>query len=287
MWTCPTAVAAAAALRVTASTLRVVVGKQCQCLQEVAERLFGAAHRHCGVAGTHAGAEGLVATPGRQRMTGQVCPGAERGVGGQLGGVPLVGAHPLAREQVVVDGLGQQRVPEGVAAGLGRHEDVVLDGVADGDVEVARRQVADAGQQAVGDLPPRSRCHPHDVLGGGLELVDSDQEEPGEVACGARTPQRARRGELLCEEGVALGALDDGLDLRLAQRAVDEALNQLADVAVGQRGEVDPVHRGQPRPVREGCPQRVPAVQVVAAVGRHQGHRAAEPPREQQREQVA
>ena len=73
------------------------------------------------------------------------------GVAGQLGGgagdvgalasavgVPVVQPHPLAGQQVVVDRLAEQRVPEGVAVAVG-DQHVHLDRLPQPLVERARR----------------------------------------------------------------------------------------------------------------------------------------------------
>ena len=119
------------------------------------------------------------------------------------------------------------------------------------------------------------------------ELVEPDQEQPGEVLGDALVPQRARRHELLDEEGVPLGALDHRADLPLREGPRGDAVDQLADRGVGQRLELEPVQVPEPRPVRQRGAQRVAPVQVVTAVGGDDGDGATEAPGEQQGQQVA
>ena len=108
-----------------------------------------------------------------------------------------------------------------------------------------------------------------------VEPVDAGEQEPGEVAGVGAAPVAGGRGELLGEEGVALGALGDPLD-ELVGEAGAGAAHDAAQVGVGQRPEVDAGEGGQARPHRERAGQGVAAVHVVAAVGGEQGrHRRA------------
>ena len=208
-----------------------------------------------------------LAVAGGQGVPRQVGPGPQRGVARERRGIPLVGPHPLPGQQVVVDGLGEERVAEGVATGVGGHEDVVLDGVADGGVELGPGEVDHAGQQTVGHLAAGSRGEPDHLLAGVVELLEADQEEAREVVGRPGPAQGGRGGELLGEEGVALGALDHRLHLGLAQLAAPQPAHELTHVPVGQGLEVDALDGGQTGPVGQGRAQRVPTVQVVAAVG--------------------
>ena len=97
--------------------------------------------------------------------------------------------------------------------------------------------------------------------------------------------------ELLDEEGVALGALDDHVDLvvgehRAAAPDRDQAGDQLAHLGGVERLEGDPVHALEARPLGDLGAQRVLAVQVVGAVGRDERHRLAERTGEQEAHQV-
>lgn len=56
----------------------------------------------------------------------------------QRRGVGRVKTDPLAGQQVVIDRLGEQCVPEGIAVLVGRDQDVRLDGLTQGKVEVGR-----------------------------------------------------------------------------------------------------------------------------------------------------
>jgi hypothetical protein len=144
------------------------------------------------------------------------------------GGVRGVAAYPLAGQQVGVDGLGEQRVPEGVAVLVHRDEHVVLHCGAQCVVQRQRVERDDRGQLGVRDPPSRARGGPDHVGGGLVQRVEPDQQQVGEVVgqpaarpgahvIGAGAWVR-RLGELLGEERVALGALDDHLQLALLQR---------------------------------------------------------------------
>ena len=164
---------------------------------------------------------------------------------------------------------------------------MVLYRVPDRGVQLGLRDPGHAGEQPVGDLAASGRSEAGDLLAGGVELLEADEQEPGEVLSRARAPEGAGRRELLGEEGISFRALDNGLHLCLPELSGTEAADQLAHVLVGERREVQAVHRGESRPVREGGAQRVPPVQVVAAVRRDERDRRAEAPGEEQGQQVA
>ena len=96
--------------------------------------------------------------------------------------------------------------------------------------------------------------------------------------------------ELLDEEGVALGALDDHVDLVVGEHGRRtrrrQAGDQLADLGGVERLEGHPVHALEARPLGDLGAQRVLAVQVVGAVGRDERHRLAERAGEQEAHQV-
>ena len=192
----------------------VGLGHQRQGVLEVPEGLLGPGHPQGGVTGLHAGLAGLLAQPGGGGVAGQLGPGAEAAVVGQRRGIPLVGPDPLARQEVVVDGLAEQRVAEGVAAAVGGDEDVVLDRVAQPGVELGLAEPGHGGQEPVGHVPTRGRGHADDVLAGGVELVEAHEEQPRQVLGQAGAAECGGGDQLLGEERVALGSLDHLAHLR-------------------------------------------------------------------------
>ena len=92
----------------------------------VCGRLVRAADRHGLVAGLDARAQGHRQVVGRAGVAGQLGRGRVGARGGQGGDVGRVPADPLAGQQVAVDRLGQQGVPEGVAV-ADRQQDVGVD----------------------------------------------------------------------------------------------------------------------------------------------------------------
>ncbi len=135
------------------------------------------------------------------------------------------------------------------------------------------------------DVPAPRRGDPGHLLADLVELLDPDEQQPGQVRSTRASPSTGG-GQLLREEGVALGAGDQPPQLLLVDVVRSLRAHEVPDVRVGQRGEVHPVDLPETRPVRQRRPQRVPAVQLVAAVGRDERQRCIEPPREQQRQQV-
>ena len=85
---------------------------------------------------------------------------------------------------------------------------------------------------------------PHHGLRRVVEPVDPGEQQPGEVG-GVGTAVAGRRGELLGEERVALGALGDELDDVVVESRTGAA-HHATQVGVGQGPEVDPGEPGQP-----------------------------------------
>ena len=185
---------------------------------------------------------------------------------------------PLAGQQVVVDRLGEQGVPERVAVAAHREQHVALDGGAQGGVEGADLSVQDPLEQQVGDPPAGDRGGPDHQACVVLELVEPHQQQVGE-GLGQRTwTLGGGLHELLGEERVALGPLDDAAHRALGERLGVQRLDQGPDVVVAEAGQVDAGDAGQPGPLGGCVAQRMAAVQVVAAVGRDHGHRGVEAP---------
>ena len=146
----------------------------------VAYRLNRAGHRHRLV-------PRLDARPDRggHVVAGAGMPGQFGGRAGDLtsregGGVRAVQSYPLPRQQVVVEGLRQQGMPERVAVGVHRHEHVALDDVPQGAVESNVVQPDHAGEQLMGDLPSGDRRGPHHEARGLGQRVQPDQQQVGE-----------------------------------------------------------------------------------------------------------
>ncbi len=263
---------------------------RCRALREQAQRplvvmcrLVRPADPHRLVTRPDAGGQCGVPVAGEVGVPGQLGRGATGDAVPEGSDVPLVKAHPLGGQQVVVRRLAEQRVPEGVPVPVGHH-DVHLDRLAHAIVEVSVRHGSDGLEHVVPDQPTACGRRLHHGASRRVEPVEAHQQHLGQVG---RHPSPATRGrdQLLDEEGVALRPVDDRRQLGV----IEPGRHQLADEGphclVGQPVERDPVH--QPGPLRHLAAERVAPVQVVGAVRRHQAHRARERPCEQVAEEVA
>ena len=122
-------------------------------------------------------------------------------------------AGPFAREQVVVDGLLDQRVAERVALHAGRRvgdEDLALDALAQGVVQGAFIDGERLSEQRRVDALTGRRGHAQELLGGLGQIGDTGQEHVAERRRQVRPPIVARGDEqLLGEERVAVGTSVD------------------------------------------------------------------------------
>ena len=269
-------------------------GEQPQRPLEVLGRLVGTTDLGGLVTGLHAGLEGGLVVVGELGVAGQLGGGAAGPSVADGGGVAAMEPHSLAGQQVVVDGLAEQGVTEGVVAVAG-DQDVALDGGAQALVERRVVEVGRDGEQLVGDPASGDARRPNHLARGLVEPVEPDQQHLGEVggqAAVVGTVVAAGGGadELLDEERVALGTLDDHVDLVVGQDRPGpdaEAGDQLADLGGVERLEGHAVHGLEPRPVGHLGAQRVLAVEVVGPVGRHERHRLAERSGEQEAHQVS
>ena len=123
--------------------------------------------------------------------------------------------------------------------------------------------------------------------GGVVELVEAHEQQVGQGLGQRVRPPLGGRDQLLGEERVALGALDDAAAAR-ARAAAPGAACAPARARRRRRGaELEPGHAGQPAPLGGGGAQRVAAVQVVAAVGRDDRDGRVEAAGEQEAEHLA
>ena len=199
--------------------------------------LVRAGHGHRLVTGRDAGA-------GRGReVVGRA------GVPGQLGrrtadaalleglGVGRVQPHPLARQQVVVDGLGQQGVPERVAVAAHRHQHVALDGRPQRHVEGADLAVEDPVEQQVGHPAAGHRRGPDDVPGVVVELVQAHQQQVGQSPRRSRpAPTSAAPTSSSVKNALPSARSTMPRSVALGQRTAVQRPDQGADVVVGAAG---------------------------------------------------
>ena len=166
------------------------------------------------------------------------------------------------------------------------HQDVVLDGFAQGLVEFQLPQPGDLGERRVHHRLVGHRDNPGDPPG-----VRRQPLEPGQQHLGQPGGQVAALGlggeQLLGEERVALGAGDDvGHDVG-GQRLVGQRFDELARVGGPERVQVDAFDGGEPEQLGQQAAQRVAPVHVLLAVAAHDQQPLGPQPAEQEGQQVA
>ncbi len=213
---------------------------------------------------------------GRPPVVGQLGPVAGRR--GALGHGPsrdlvrdrAMQAQPLAGQQIVVGRLLEQRVAEAIARP--GDQDLALDGLSQGAVQVVVRQTRDRGQEVVVHAVAGHGHHGQhraDVVGQGPEAGGQDLAQGRGQAAVAR-PLLGRE-QLLDEERVAVGALVDAPDGGAIGRRAQDGQRQIGRGRLVEPLEVDALgaagalQLGQPRA------HRVAAVQLVRADGQGQG----------------
>ena len=211
------------------------------------------------------GTDGDGPVVGAAGVLGQLGRGADGAALAQRRREGGVEPDPLAGQQVVVDRLPEQRVAEGVRPAARRDEHVGLDGGAERRLELGRPEVGDGGEEGVADLPPGDGDEAGDRAGGLVEAVEVHQQDVGQLAGDLPGPRGA--DELLDEEGVALGAVDDRDVLRLGHGGRVQRADEEAYVVVVERLDLEAVDAAQPHPLGRLAAQRVATVEVVGAVG--------------------
>ena len=262
--------------------------EQVERLEELHRRLVRPADREGLVAGLDAGPDRGEPVTGPARVQRELGRGAGRRTRPQRLAERGVQPGALAGQQVVVDRLAEERVPEGVGRAARLGEDVGLDGAAQRGLEVGGVQAGDRREQLVRHVSAGDAGDPDHLAGAVVEAVEAHQQHVGQLGGHVSAGGPRRPDQLLDEEGVALGPVDDLGDARLADRgvAVDQ-VDEEAHVGVAERLDLHALDSAQPRPLRDLRPQRVAPVQVVGAVGHDQPHRPREGSGEQEAQHVA
>lgn len=206
-------------------------------------------------------------------VTGQ--PGREF-VGGHQPGVGLQGLRvtavdtaALPGQQIVADGLTDQRVPEAVAvAVVGGEQDLGAHGGAQGFDEFVLTEPRDGLQQPVLDGGAALGDDAGDALRGLGQCLDPDEQQVAQAVAEAGAAALGdAAGEFLDEEGVAVGTAEDPVDHARGGLGVEDAGHLGADLAAVEPGQLQAHHGTHPVELGEEGPQRVAAVDVVGAVG--------------------
>ena len=203
------------------------VGEQLEGLFEVASGVVGSPHRHGLAARPDAGVErGLVV----QRQSGVSREFRRRTAGLALAqriGVASVQPDPLTRQQVVVRGLREKSMPEGVGRFPG-DQHVDLHCFPEGALQARLVEARHGHQLGMAHPAAGDTGGPHYLPGPLTELVEADQQQIGEVG-GQQLVRIGGADELLDEERISVRAIDDLGDLVLGQGRRMELSQELAD----------------------------------------------------------
>ncbi len=190
--------------------------------------------------------------------------------------------NPLAGEEIVVDRLGQERVPEGkLPAGRFDDQECPIDRISQGAVQVGGRAVPRRLHQLHADRPSSGRDDAERPAGRSLDRPDARQEKVPQRRRKRRRRPGVGRDELLGEERVALRAAGDRLEERGRDRLAPDRPHE-----PGYLGPVEPIQldaTGAPASLELGehGQERMPPVELVGPVRRQQQRPPmAEPPRQ-------
>ena len=186
--------------------------------------------------------------------------------GRRVGGME---AASFRREEIVVDGLGEQGVAESVAT-IVRVADQELRG------ERLAERLLELRFRPRGHLPEQARVHRAPGYGGHAQdalgiLGQGRDPREQHLAQGVRQSRlgaaaTARREELLDEEGIALRPSPDRLEQIGLRRVTDDRLDLCAEL---RRPEPRQLHPSDPRQavhLREPRPEWMPAMQLVRSI---------------------
>ncbi len=225
-------------------------------------------------------------------------------VGQQLS-EPGVQPGPLPRQQVGVESLPDQGVPEHVAVRAARHQQLLGHAVPDRVLVLGPGQSRRGPDDIVVNPSPPDRRGPEHLLCGGGQPLDPGQQQRGQPAgqhvtargsparsaaagaAGAAGPARLGGQEFLGVVGVAFGPGDHPVQHGRVQWFAGQRGQVIGHVRVAQRPQFDRGHAGQPQQLGHHRPERVTPVQVVGAVGGHDSHPLPVQDPAQERDQVA
>ncbi len=213
-------------------------------------------------------------------MVGQLQPvGCARGRGGVVAGQRLapgpVEAPSLGRQHRVIGRFLQQRVTEAIGiivVGRPRGNEqpridqlshVLTDGVA--------VITDDLDERLVLDHPPAHGSDAEHVLSRLRKHVDTGEQHIAQPPRQSLATVAARCEQFLDEEGVAIRARPDGIDLLGRQLLVQDGADEQCDLRLGERLKIDAFDRTQPRHLCQPGSQGVAPRDLVSAEGGHDG----------------
>ncbi len=184
---------------------------------------------------------------------------------GQELGQPCVQPGPLAGQQVGVDRLADQRMPERVPFVAVGDQELVRDRLPDALLVLRRRQPGRLPDDVVVHPPAGHRRGAQHLLGARRQPLHPGHEQPGQP--GRQLAAVRGSGEqLLGVVRVALGAPDDRVDRGRFQPLADQRGQVLGHRGGGQRAELDRGDARQPEQLADDAAQRMAPVQVVRPV---------------------
>ena len=206
----------------------------------------------------------------------------------QRGGDTRVQRGVLARQQVAVHGLADQRVAEAVHAVGARDEHLVGDRLARSLHHLGGAAPGDRLEQPVRDRPVEHGGGADDRLGRGGQPLDARQQrvaqrrgqQPAVAILGVRE-------QLLGEQRVALGAAVEPVGELRRRGLPQDALELRGELVAVEALERDPLDAGSPLELGEHRAQRVAPVQLVGSVRHDQAERLLARAAHEERDEVA
>jgi hypothetical protein len=183
----------------------------------------------------------------------------------------------LTGEQVVMQRFADESVPERVTALLMLHDEHLRRHCfAERGVQVGLGDPSDVGEDFVVDGDAAGRSNPKDALGGLGKRVDSGQQHVAQrrAQC-VHVPAAGQAGELLDEEGVALGPAVDRVEQARVDLGAENAGELLGHLRPLEPRQLGSPYKREPLHLREHAAERVAAAKLVAAVGEDEEHSGA------------
>ncbi len=219
----------------------------------------------------HRGRQGSGVVSGRVPVPGEL--GGGRTVGEapvrrqRLGTGPVEGG-PLRREELFLDGLAQQAVPEGVAAASWLdQEQLLVHALADAPHQLLLGEPAEGGKQLVADGHPRDRHHGEHRGCRRAQVADAGQQHLAEGGWQVLLAGNHGSKQLLGKEGVASRAGPDGIDDVRPRGSAQDVAELAGHLRPAEAPELDELGGGPPYHLGEPGVEGVPRHQGVASVG--------------------
>ena len=192
----------------------------------------------------------------------------------ELVGQPRVQLLALAGQDRRVDRLRQERVAESEAAGrLHGDEDAVLDRQAQRLPDGGLGERRQSQEQRVPDVAAGRRREPQQALGRAVEPGDPLEQQVTQATRELVALAVGRGQELLREEGVAFGAVDDRIAQRRGCRGVGVRREQRRQLLGRERSQVEQERRARAPDSVGKAAHALGRRELVRAVGREQENR--------------